>query len=58
LTIGYGIGTTLLYLIPLAFVVAPPCAAAGATLAFLDDETRKAQRAPAPPSEKTTEKIS
>lgn len=45
LTIGYGIGTTLLYLVPFAFVVAPPCAAAGATLAFLDDEARKAQRA-------------
>jgi CysZ protein len=62
LTIGYGIGTTLLYLVPFAFVVAPPCAAAGATLAFLDDEARKAKRAsdpaPAAVSEKTSEKIS
>ena len=62
LTIGYGIGTTLLYLVPFAFVVAPPCAAAGATLAFLDDEARKAKRAPEPApaavSEKTSEKIS
>jgi uncharacterized protein involved in cysteine biosynthesis len=45
LTLGYGIGTTLLYLVPLAFVVAPPCAAAGATLAFLDDEARSLKRA-------------
>ena len=51
LTIGYGIGTTLLYLVPLAFVVAPPCAAAGATLAFLDDEARQAKRAAAPAPE-------
>jgi CysZ protein len=62
LTIGYGIGTTLLYLVPFAFVLAPPCAAAGATLAFLDDEARKAPRAPEPAtvaaSEKTSEKIS
>jgi uncharacterized protein involved in cysteine biosynthesis len=62
LTIGYGIGTTLLYLVPFAFVVAPPCAAAGATLAFLDDEAREArraeERAAATVPEKTSEKIS
>ena len=53
LTIGYGLGTTLLYLIPLAFVIAPPFAAIGATLAFLEDEARKQKRvAPASP-EKT-----
>ena len=54
LTVGYGIGTTLLYLVPLAFVVAPPCAAAGATLAFLDDEARNRKRATVPLPEKTT----
>jgi uncharacterized protein involved in cysteine biosynthesis len=40
LTVGYGLGTTLLYLVPLAFLVAPPFAAVGATLAYLDAETR------------------
>jgi uncharacterized protein involved in cysteine biosynthesis len=40
LTLGYGLGTTLLYLVPLAFLVAPPFAAVGATLAYLDAETR------------------
>jgi len=44
LTIGYGVGATLLYLVPLAFVVAPPFAAAGATLAFLDDDSRRAAK--------------
>jgi uncharacterized protein involved in cysteine biosynthesis len=48
LTIGYGLGATVLYLVPLAFVVAPPFAAAGATLAFLDDEARSAQKAGVP----------
>jgi len=38
LTIGYGLGATLLYLIPLAVFVAPPFAAVGATLAYLDME--------------------
>jgi CysZ protein len=47
LTLGYGLGVTLLYLVPFAFVVAPPFAAAGATLAFLDDEARK-QKVPSP----------
>ncbi len=36
LTAGYGLGTTLLYLIPFAILIAPPFAAAGATLAFLN----------------------
>jgi uncharacterized protein involved in cysteine biosynthesis len=40
LTLGYGLGSTVLYLIPLAFLVAPPFAAVGATLAYLDAETR------------------
>jgi CysZ protein len=39
-TIGFGVGATLLYLIPLALFVAPPFAAAGATLAFLDAEAQ------------------
>jgi uncharacterized protein involved in cysteine biosynthesis len=53
LTLGYGIGATLFYLVPLAFIVAPPCAAAGATLAFLDDETRNPKRATPAFPEKT-----
>jgi uncharacterized protein involved in cysteine biosynthesis len=53
MTLGYGIGATLLYLLPLAFVVAPPCAAAGATLAFLDDEARNPKRGASPVPEKT-----
>jgi len=40
-TIGYGLGATVLYLVPLAFVVAPPFAAAGATMIFLETENRK-----------------
>jgi CysZ protein len=56
LTLGYGIGSTVLYLLPFAFVVAPPCAAAGATLAFLDDEARNPKRTPAGAAEKTPEK--
>ncbi len=58
LALGFGLGSYFVYLIPLAFLVAPPFAAAGATLAFLDDETRanrareakaaKAGAAPAP----------
>ena len=35
-TIGFGLGATLLYLVPLAVFVAPPFVAAGATLAFLE----------------------
>jgi uncharacterized protein involved in cysteine biosynthesis len=38
LTVGYGIGAIVLYLIPLAVFVASPFAAAGATLAYLDTE--------------------
>src|SRR5262249_40286933 len=56
LTIGYGIGTTLLYLVPLAFVVAPPCAAAGAPLGGLDDDTRRGKREPGPGPESTVPK--
>lgn len=40
-TIGYGLGATLFYLIPLALVVAPPMTAVGATLAFLETERRR-----------------
>ena len=38
LTVGYGIGATVLYLIPFAVFVASPFAAAGATLAYIDTE--------------------
>jgi uncharacterized protein involved in cysteine biosynthesis len=38
-TLGYCVGATLLYLVPLAIVVAPAFAAVGATLAFLDTDT-------------------
>ena len=41
---GYGLGAYVLYLIPFAFLVAPPFAAVGATLAFLEDEDRAANR--------------
>jgi CysZ protein len=44
LTVGYGLGTYVLYLVPLAFLVAPPFSAVGATLVFLDDESRAAER--------------
>ena len=37
-TMAFGLGATLLYLVPLAFFVAPPFVAAGATLAFLESE--------------------
>lgn len=44
-TLGYGLGATLLYLIPFAVFVGPPFIAAGATLAFMDAEGRgKGQR--------------
>jgi CysZ protein len=45
LTIGFGLGSTLLYLVPLAVLVAPSFTAVGATLAFLDDEAASAARA-------------
>ena len=35
-TLGYCVGATLLYLVPLAIVIAPSFAAVGATLTFLD----------------------
>lgn len=38
LTIGYGIGATVFYLIPFAVFVASPFAAVGATLAYIDTE--------------------
>ncbi len=44
-TLGYGLGATVLYLIPLAFIVAPPFATAGATLTFLDADAKAAARA-------------
>jgi uncharacterized protein involved in cysteine biosynthesis len=40
-TLGFGLGATLLYLIPFALFVAPPFVAAGATLAFLESERTK-----------------
>jgi uncharacterized protein involved in cysteine biosynthesis len=40
LTIGYGIGTSVFYLIPFVVFVAPPIAAVGATLAFIETERR------------------
>src|SRR6478735_2923327 len=43
LTLGYGFGATVLYLIPLAVFVASPFAAAGATLAYLDVEKAAAK---------------
>lgn len=47
-TLGFGLGATLLYLIPFALFVAPPFVAAGATLAFLEsDRTKKATEKPA-----------
>jgi uncharacterized protein involved in cysteine biosynthesis len=45
LTIGYGLGATVLYLIPLAVFVASPFAAAGATLAYIDVEKAAAPAA-------------
>ena len=51
LTIGYGFGATVLYLIPLAVFVASPFAAVGATLAFIDLE--KAAEPKVAPPEKT-----
>jgi uncharacterized protein involved in cysteine biosynthesis len=41
-SIGYGLGATVFYLIPLALIVAPPFTAVGATLVFLETENRKA----------------
>jgi uncharacterized protein involved in cysteine biosynthesis len=44
LAIGYGLGAYVLYLVPLAFLVAPPFAAVGATLAYLEDDSRASAR--------------
>jgi CysZ protein len=38
-TLGFGLGATSLYLIPLAIFVAPPFVAAGATLVFLETDS-------------------
>jgi uncharacterized protein involved in cysteine biosynthesis len=43
LALGFGLGAYAVYLVPLAFLVAPPFAAVGATLVFLDDEDRAQQ---------------
>jgi len=43
-TIGYGLGATAFYLIPLALIVAPPFTAVGATLVFLETEERRRGR--------------
>jgi uncharacterized protein involved in cysteine biosynthesis len=45
MSLGYGLGATVLYFIPLAFVVAPPFSAAGATLVFLEADARAEARA-------------
>ncbi|HMF43611.1 MAG TPA: EI24 domain-containing protein [Polyangia bacterium] len=51
LTIGYGVGATVLYLIPFAVFVAAPFAAVGATLAYIDTEKpAPAAATPAKPS--------
>jgi uncharacterized protein involved in cysteine biosynthesis len=44
-TIGYGLGATVFYLIPLALIVAPPFTAVGATLVYLETEERRRGRA-------------
>jgi len=49
LALGYGLGTYALYLVPLAFLVAPPFAAVGATLAYLEADSRAAGRRPPAP---------
>ena len=53
LTAGYGLGATVLYLIPLAVFVASPFAAVGATLAYIDlEKVDKAMPVPAPPEKR------
>ena len=47
-TLAFGLGATVLYLVPLALFVAPPFVAAGATLAFLDGEPTPKVAADAP----------
>jgi uncharacterized protein involved in cysteine biosynthesis len=46
-TIGFGLGATVLYLIPLAMFVAPAFTSVGATLAYLDTEARAEAKAAA-----------
>jgi len=43
-TIGYGLATTVLYLVPLALVVAPAISSVGATLVYLDVQKRAAEK--------------
>jgi uncharacterized protein involved in cysteine biosynthesis len=43
-TIGYGLGATIFYLVPLALIVAPPFAAVGATLVYLETESRREKK--------------
>lgn len=43
-TIGYGLGATVFYLIPLALIVAPSMTAVGATLVFLETESRAGKK--------------
>ena len=56
LTIGYGIGTWVFYLIPFVVFVAPPVVAAGATLAFIDTERKKGRLPAAPSLQKVSKK--
>jgi CysZ protein len=44
LALGYGLGSYVLYLVPLAFLVAPPFTAVGATLAYLETDSRNAAK--------------
>jgi uncharacterized protein involved in cysteine biosynthesis len=46
-TAGYGLGATLLYLIPLAMFVAPAFTAVGATLSYLETESKAEAKAAA-----------
>lgn len=46
ITLGFGLGATLLYLVPLAFFVAPSFNAVGATLVYLDLEAKATARGP------------
>ena len=50
MTIGYGIGATVLYLIPFAVFVASPFAAVGATLAYIEIEKSPAPAPSAKPA--------
>jgi uncharacterized protein involved in cysteine biosynthesis len=40
-SVGYAASVALLFFVPLAFIVVPPFAAVGATLAYLDSVQRK-----------------